>query len=167
MQTEVNETTQNILKAQEGLENGSITTPTEYFDTVNGNKKQTPPSPEEQKVAARKLTEQQMKVLSELTRIHLASYLQDLAFKPGLSGNKKQAMIIDLLDGMQGILDLGVEITNVQVPEKGSNGRKVASLAGIMAQAMDTRMILLAQNLETAEKNNVIEETTNNEVNNG
>lgn len=124
-----------------------------------------PPSPEEQAKAAKKFTETRAKLLSQLTRAHVADFLQTLAFQPGLSGNRKADMIVKFCDMLEGVLDYGVDVTEIQVPEKGNVGKKTATIGGILAQAIDNKMILLAQNMEAAEKNNSIEEAFAGESN--
>ena len=114
------------------------------------------PTQEQQMAELSKVAEMQAKVLSGLVRAHLGSYLNQLAFAPGVKGNEKAALIVTLLDGIEGVLDLGLDVTGVQVPEKGSIGRNVATISGILAQALDNRMILLAHRMDAAQKENEV-----------
>jgi hypothetical protein len=111
-------------------------------------------TPEQQIAELGKVAKMQHKVLSELTRAHLGSLLNTLAFRPGVSGNEKADIIVKILDGVEGVLDLGLDITKVTVPEKGAIGKQVAMLSGILAQALDNRMLLLAHQME-AKQNSV------------
>lgn len=114
------------------------------------------PTQDQQMSELSKVAEMQAKVLSSLVRAHLGSFLNQLAFSPKVSGNEKAAMIIGLLDGIEGVLDLGVDVTGVQVPEKGAVGRNVATLSGILAQALDNRMLILAHRMNTAQQANEV-----------
>lgn len=131
-----------------------------------------PVTPEDQAKAAKKFTEKRAQLLSQLTRAHMADYLNTLGFQPGLSGARKVEMITKFLDMVEGVLDYGVDVTKIEVPEKGNIGKKAATIGGILAQAIDNKMILLAQNMQEAENNTTeekIEEqiNENKEVNNG
>jgi hypothetical protein len=135
-------------------------------------------TPEVQEAPAPKTQEQQLKELSQMAefkqkslsltlRAHVADFLQTLAFRPGVSGNEKADMIVKFLDAVEGAMDYGLDVTNVKVPEKGSVGKRVATIVGILAQMQDNRMLLLAHQMQEAEKNNAdndevkVEETQN------
>lgn len=109
-------------------------------------------SPEQQIAELGKVAKMQHKVLSELVRAHLGSLLNTLAFRPGVAGNEKADIIVKILDGVEGVLDLGINVTKVQVPEKGAIGRQVATMSGVLAQALDNRMLLLAHQMESNQK---------------
>lgn len=117
---------------------------------------QAAPLQEQQMAELSKVAKMQHKVLSGLIRAHLGSYLNQLAFAPKVSGNEKADLIVKLLDGIEGVLDLGLDVTGTKVPEKGSVGKNVATMMGILAQALDNRMLLLAHNMDAAEKANSI-----------
>ena len=94
------------------------------------------------------------KMLSQLVRAHAADYLNTLAFAPRLGGNERADLIVKFLDMLEGVLDLGLDITGVQIPEKGPVGKRVVNIAGVLAQALDNRMLLLAQQMQDAEATN-------------
>lgn len=123
---------------------------------VPSNEKVEVPSQAEQMAELNKVAKMQAKVLSGLVRAHFGSFLNQLAFAPKVKGNEKAAMIIGFLDGLEGVLDLGVDVTGVRVPEKGAIGKNVATMMGIFAQAQDNRMLLLAHNMDAAEKANEV-----------
>lgn len=116
-----------------------------------------PPTQEQQMAELSKVAKMQHKVLSGLVRAHMGSFLNQLAFAPKVSGNEKAAMIVGFLDGIEGVLDLGLDVTGAKVPEKGAIGKNVATMSGILAQALDNRMLLLAHNMEAAEKEGKLE----------
>lgn len=109
-------------------------------------------SQEQQMETVKKTATMRQKVLSRLVRVHMADLINDLAFTPGLSGNEKVKRINTILDSVEGVLDLGLDITNAQIPEKGPYARRTVQLAGILAQALDNRMLLLASRLDEKEK---------------
>lgn len=115
------------------------------------------PTQEQQMAELSKVAKMQHKVLSGLVRAHMGSFLNQLAFAPKVSGNEKAAMIVGFLDGVEGVLDLGLDVTGAKVPEKGAIGKNVATMSGILAQALDNRMLLLAHNMESAEKEGKLE----------
>lgn len=123
-------------------------------------------SKEEQLESLKKISTMKHKAFSELVRVHLADLLNDLAFKPGVSGAQKVAQINTILATFEGVLDLGLDITKRKVPEKGAYARRTVQLGGILAQALDNRMLLLASRLEDTE-NNVTEETKTEETQDG
>lgn len=118
-------------------------------------------SPEQQMQELQKVAVMRHKVLSQLVRVHLADLMNDLAFKSGISGAQKVALINQTLDGIEGVLDLGVDITNTVIPEKGPVGTRVAKMAGVLAQALDNRMLILAHRMENETQN--VEQTNNTE----
>lgn len=107
---------------------------------------------EQQLASLNKISKKRHEMFSTLVRAHVADYLQTLAFQPGLSGNKKFEMINNFVTMLEGVLDFGLDITKVTVPEKGSIGKKTATIGGILAQAMDNKFVLLAQNLKEDEQ---------------
>jgi hypothetical protein len=109
-------------------------------------------SQEQQMETVKKTATMRQKALSQLVRVHLADLIQDLAFTPGLSGNEKVKRINTILDSVEGVLDLGLDITNVKVPEKGPYARRTVQFAGVLAQALDNRMLLLASRLDEKER---------------
>lgn len=109
-------------------------------------------TPEQQMESVKKVSTMQHKALSQLVRVHLADLMNDLAFKPGLSGNEKVSRINTILDSIEGVLDLGLDITKVQIPEKGAFARRTVKMAGVLAQALDNRMLLLASKMDDETK---------------
>lgn len=109
---------------------------------------------EEQLNELSKMASFKQKSLSLTLRAHVADFLQTLAFRPSVSGNEKADMVVKFLDALEGALDYGLDITGVKVPEKGAIGKRVATIAGILAQIQDNRMLLLAHQMQEAEKTN-------------
>jgi hypothetical protein len=105
------------------------------------------------------------KALSKLVRAHVASYLNSLAFAPKVSGNEKADLILKFVEMLEGVLDFGVDVTGAKIPEKGPVGKKVVNIAGVLAQALDNRMLLLAQQMQEKENatNTTAPETTSND----
>ncbi len=100
------------------------------------------------------------KALSQLTRAHVADYLHTLAFAPKVSGNEKADLILKFVDMLEGVLDFGVNATGAKVPGNGSAGKRVSVIGGILAQALDNRMLLLAQKMQDDEAKTETEVTT-------
>lgn len=113
---------------------------------------------EQQMDTVKKTARMRHKALSQLARIHMADLLNDLAFRPGLSGNEKAALINTILDVDEFILDLGLSITNAKLSEKGKYAKRSVQLAGIKAQAYDNRMLLLASQLDDQQQAVAVEE---------
>lgn len=141
MQTQENNTTEETTSTVENTEQPQL-------------------SVEEQMEELNKISKARHKMMSMAVRGYVSDYLNTLAFKPGINGAKKAEMIVNFTDMLEGALDLGLEVTKAKIPSKGVVGKKVLPMGELLVQAMDNRMLLLAQNMEQAEQNN----TTTEEV---
>lgn len=111
----------------------------------------TPPTVEDQSTELTRVAEMRHRSNSMLVRAYVADFLHDLAFKPGLNGNKKAAMIIAFTDMMEAVIDAGIEVTKPNMSTKGATGKRVLDIGSILVNSMDNRMLLLARRLEKEE----------------
>lgn len=111
-------------------------------------------SVEQQMQDMRKISEMRHKALSELVSIHVQSLTRIMLASNGVTELAKRQANTALLEAIKFTLDFGLSITDAKIRQSGVLAKEVNSLAGVLAQAMDTRMLLLADNLRKEENNN-------------
>ena len=112
---------------------------------------------EEKQKNVRKLSEERAKVFSELVGIHLQTLTKVMMSNNGVSELQKRQANKALVEAVQFALDFGVGVTNANIRDRGTVlAQETNNLAGVLVQALDNRMILLADNLRQQQEAEVI-----------
>lgn len=105
-------------------------------------------TPEQNQQAVRKMAEMRMVSLSQLVEIHIQSLTQVMLSSNGVSELQKRQANKALVEAVKFALDFGVGATNAEIRDKGTvYAKETNTLAGVLVQALDTRMIILADKL--------------------
>lgn len=117
-------------------------------------------TPEQQHVELRRLAEMKHKMFSSLLGIHIDTLSSIMLNGNGVSYAKKLEAAKALREAVLFSLDFGIDISKAKIRQGGQTLAKESNnLAGVMVQAMDNRMLLIADNLKNMEENNKTEET--------
>lgn len=123
----------------------------------------TEPSAEElnkQSEELEKVTQMRLKALAQLTGIHIDSFSAIMIDTNGVSYKEKLQAAKALKEAVAFALDFGLNVTNAEIRQAGVKyAKEVNSLAGILVQAFDARMLLLASKLQE-DNNKTSTETT-------
>lgn len=96
-----------------------------------------------------KVSEMRLKALSQLVGIHIDSFSAIMIDTNGVTYKDKLNAAKALKEAVLFALDFGLNATNAEIRQKGTkHAKEVNSLAGILVQALDTRMLLLASKLQ-------------------
>lgn len=105
-------------------------------------------TPEQNNEAVRKMAEMRMQSLSQLVEIHIQSLTQVMLSSNGVSELQKRQANKALVEAVKFALDFGVGVTNAEIRDRGTvYAKETNTLAGVLVQALDTRMIILADKL--------------------
>lgn len=103
----------------------------------------------EEKAGARKILEMRQKSLSRLVEIHLQVLTQVMMSNNGVSELEKRQANKALLEAVTFALDFGVGVVKPTLRDKGQKyAQQANNLAGVLVQALDNRLILLAENMQ-------------------
>lgn len=128
----------------------------------------------EQKQAELKtLTEMKAKVYAQLVDAHIMSLTRVMLSTNKTSQLEKRQAESALREAVKFALDFGLGVTNAKIRDKGMVfAKETNNLAGVLVQALDNRMLLLASNMHEAnmaaaeqevETSEVVEETQTTE----
>ena len=126
------------------------------------NNEQVRLSTEEQFLQMRGMNEMRHKALSRLIEAQLLNYGATLITTNGISYQTKLQTLREMISAVLFSLDVGLDITKPELKQKGQAAKNQASLAGLLAQALDNRFLLIADNMRKAdlEQNNSVESST-------
>ena len=99
-----------------------------------------------------KAAEMKAKGLSSLVGIYIDSFSAIMLNGNGTSYQAKVDAANALKEAIRFALDFGVEASKAKIRQGGKLSKEVNVLAGIMVQAMDNRMLLLASKMNEQEK---------------
>jgi hypothetical protein len=145
--------------------------------TTEENKMETPADIEKGLAEARRISEFRLKTLSQLIGVYIDTFSAEMVSTNGKSYADKLIAAKALKEGILFALDFGLGVTKANIRDGGRLSKEVNGLAGTLVQALDTRFILLADNMKKlqeqddaaaqnqTETNTVTEE--NKEANNG
>lgn len=139
---ENNQLTQEVVEtaANTAIENGMVPESTEA-ETLQKNMDE-----------AQKISQFRLKSLSQLIGIYLDTFSAEMIATNGKTYNEKVQAAKALKEGVLFALDFGLGITKANIREKGRLSKEVNGLAGTLVQALDTRFILLADNMRRLEE---------------
>jgi hypothetical protein len=109
---------------------------------------------EQQMQDMRKISEMRFKSLSQLVELYIQSLTRIMISSNGVTELQKRQASSALVEAVRFTLDMGLDVTGAKIRQGGTLAREVNTLAGVLAQAMDTRMLLLADNMRRDEENN-------------
>lgn len=106
------------------------------------------PTLEEQQESMRKIAELRARSYSDLVAIHIQQLTRVMLASHGVSELQKRQANTALVEAIKFALDFGIGATNAEIRDKGTVfSKETNTLAGVLVQALDNRMILLADNL--------------------
>ncbi len=135
---------------------------TETVETVQETVEQR--TPEQQMQDMRKIAEMRFKSLSQLVELHVQSLTRIMVSSNGVTELQKRQAEAALREAIKFTLDLGLNVTEAKIRQGGALAKEVNTLAGVLAQAMDTRMLLLADNMRRDEEAAALATNNNNET---
>lgn len=116
-------------------------------------------TPEQQMMSLRGVAQMKHKAYDDLVTMHLRILLAEV-LDTRASQNKRIQAASAIEQAFRVVLDAGVDITNPKTTVTGHLLKKAANFAGTAAQALDNKMLLLAQKMNEEK----IEETKENSV---
>ena len=109
----------------------------------------TPEELDKQSAELVKVSEMRMKMFNQLLGIHIDSFSAIMMDTNGVSYNEKLQASKALKEAVLFALDFGLNVSKADIRQKGTKyAKEVNSLAGILVQALDTRFLLLANNMK-------------------
>ena len=121
-------------------------------------------TPEQQAASVRAMAEMRRDAYSELVSIHLQTLTNVLMSTNGVSQLQKRQANKALVEAVKFALNFGIKDDNV-IRDKGAVfAKETNNLAAILVQALDNRMLLLADNMrrQEAEESSVSQEVVEN-----
>lgn len=129
---------------------------TEEQTQVNEETKSPEITPEQQNIELRRLAEMKHKMFSSLLGIHIDTLSSIMLNGNGVSYKKKLEAAKALREAILFSLDFGLDISKAKIRQGGQTLSKESNnLAGVMVQALDNRMLLIADNLNKMEQENL------------
>lgn len=108
---------------------------------------------EEQQASLRSVAEMKAKAYNDLVSIHLQNLTRIMMSSNGVSELQKRQANKALVEAVLFALDFGVNVTGATIRERGTAlAQETNTLAGVLVQALDNRMLLLADNLRKQEE---------------
>lgn len=121
-------------------------------------------TPEQQMETARKVAVMNQKALSQLIKLDIRNYLNNLT-APGVDGNTKKQIKESMERAIVFSFDFGINVTNADLAESGKMAKQENALAAHLVRLRENSMLLLADNMRKQELNQsdagASEETTN------
>lgn len=109
----------------------------------------------------RKMTELKHRASAQLVKAHLINYGATMIATNGVSYQTKLNALTDMVDAVLFAIDYGLDITKPELKQKGAAAKQQQSLAAILAQALDNRFLLIADNMRKEDEKQ--EQTVENE----
>jgi len=119
---------------------------------------------EQQMDDMRKISEMRFKSLSQLVELHVQSLTRVMLSSNGVSELEKRQANTALVEAIRFALDMGLSVTEAKIRQGGKLAKEVNTLAGVLVQALDTRMLLLADNMRRDEQKAQAEVTEENKT---
>lgn len=108
-----------------------------------------PETLENRQESLRSVAEMKAKAFNDLVAIHLQQLTRVMMSTNGVTQLQKRQANSALIEAVQFALDFGVGVTNASIRDRGSVlAQETNNLAGVLVQALDNRMLLLADNLK-------------------
>lgn len=120
----------------------------------------------EQLVEMRKLAEMKHKTFSQLIGLHVDNFSAIMVNGNGVTYAQKVQAAGALKEAIMFALDFGLDVTKAPIRQGGKLAKEVNGLAGILVQALDNRMLLIADNMhkKETEDNKSTEQGDSNEL---
>ncbi len=118
---------------------------------------------EEQTAELRKIATFRHKAFSELVGVHLDSFSQIMISTNGVTFQQKVEASKALKEAVMFALDVGLDVTKAPIRQNGKLAKQTNTLAGVLAQTLDNRFLLLADKIQQDSVQK--EEQTKNETN--
>ncbi len=112
-------------------------------------------SPEEQVFEMRKLAEMKHKTFNQLLGIHIDTFSSVMVNGNGVSYAEKIQAAQALKEAVLFALDFGLDVSKAKIRQGGKLAKQVNGLAGIMVQALDNRMLLVADRMNQKEQDDL------------
>jgi len=107
----------------------------------------------ETQTSLRSAAEMKARAFNELVAIHLQQLTSVMMATNRVTQLQKRQANVALVEAVQFALDFGVGVTNSSIRDRGSIfAQETNNLAGVLVQALDNRMLLLADNLRKKEE---------------
>lgn len=108
---------------------------------------------EQRQESLRSVAEMKAKAYNDLVSIHLQNLTRIMLSSHGVSELQKRQANKALVEAVLFALDFGVNVTGATIRDKGvALAKETNTLAGVLVQALDNRMLLLADNLRNQEE---------------
>ena len=120
-------------------------------------------TPEQQMETAHKVAVMNQKALSQLIKLDIRNYLNNLTAS-GVDGNMKKQIKESLERAIVFSFDFGINVTNAGIAESGKLARQENALAAHLVRLRENSMLLLADNMRKQEltaASTAAEETNN------
>lgn len=114
--------------------------------------KKAAPTAEEQMFELRKLAEMKHKTFTQLLGLHIDGFSAIMVNGNGVSYAKKIQAAQALKEAVMFALDFGLDVSKAKIREGGALAKETNNLAGVMLQALDNRMLLMADRMNEKEK---------------
>lgn len=117
---------------------------------------------EQQMESARKVAVMNQKALSQLVKLDIRNYLNNLTAQ-GVDGNTKKQIKESIERAILFSFDFGINVTNANLAESGKLARQENALAAHLVRLRENSMLLLADNMRKQEQTaaSAAEENTN------
>lgn len=120
-------------------------------------------TPEQQMETARKVAVMNQKALSQLIKLDIRNYLNNLTAS-GVDGNMKKQIKESIERAIVFSFDFGINVTNAEIAESGKLARQENAFAAHLVRLRENSMLLLADNMRKQEltaASTAAEETNN------
>ncbi len=117
---------------------------------------------EQQMEAARKVAVMNQKALSQLIKLDIRNYLNNLT-APGVNGNMQRQIKESIERAILFSFDYGINVTRADLAETGKLAKQENALAAHLVRLRENSMLLLADNMRKQEQTaaSAAEETSN------
>lgn len=121
-------------------------------------------NPEQQMMELRSLAVMKHKTFSSLLGIHIDNFSAIMVNGNGTSYKEKIQAAQALKEAVLFALDFGLDVTKPKIRQGGKLAKETNGLAGLMVQALDNRMLLIADSMNEKEKQESTEQGESNEL---
>lgn len=137
---------------------------TQQQETVEATGVPIPAAPvktlEEQTTELRRISQFRHKAFTELVGVHIDGFSQIMISTNGVTFAQKVEASKALKEAILFALDLGLDITKAEIRQHGKLAKQTNTLAGVFAQTLDNRLLLIADKIQ---QDSVKEEQTKTE----
>ena len=133
------------------------------METNSAEQTSTEVTPEQQQASMRAMAEMRRDAYTQLVSIHVQSLTRVLMASNGVSQLQKRQANKALVEAIEFALNFGVKDDN-SIRDKGTVfAKETNNLAATLVQALDNRMLLLADNMRRQEAEESVVESNNEE----